>query len=504
LTRIHKTALLLFLGLACSYISLSPGSIVGQGYAGEEIDSGLRMLGATTAFLKGRPVPPMVWSRHGPLPVVFDLPFLRLGKLVVSPDFMLSFEPCLLTAALITLLFLWLRKICTPGMSLFLALTAAFGTMLWPYAYIGLEPKQSFFVFLAGYLALADGKIDHWPRLLLFALSCGLALSLKTTGITLWPVIAYLIYFQFHDNWSTKRRQLMVLAGIVIAIWLLGHWATTRYLGAQGGAASFRQWLIDSPLQFFVNLIGIFGSPSKGLFLYAPIMLVGLYAVPRAFRTHRPIAIYALLIVGCTLGLICLLTSPSDEVWGPRYMHTSIAPLMVCIGAAFPKFEWRKHFVLPVLTLIGVAVSFLGAFYYYGTIDFAAAKTGQNVMEWLTGDGSWNPIEFNVRLFRVYAFSKGTEPVVWTPRHTWVWTAPPNAIEWRSINLREYCQPQSFLLRFWHAPKQGVALKISTLYLACLTLGVFFLVWVMVRSIKDQRYMAALDYAPEITEAHAT
>jgi hypothetical protein len=41
--------------------------------------------------------------------------------------------------------------------------------MLWPYAYIGLEPKQSFFVLFAGYLALANGKIRTWPRLILFS-----------------------------------------------------------------------------------------------------------------------------------------------------------------------------------------------------------------------------------------------------------------------------------------------------------------------------------------------
>lgn len=89
--------------------------------------------------MKALPVPTMVWSRHGPVSVLFDLPFLKLGKNFVSPDFMLSFQPALLTAALVSILFLWLRKLCSPSMSLFLSLTAAFGTMLWPYAYISLE-----------------------------------------------------------------------------------------------------------------------------------------------------------------------------------------------------------------------------------------------------------------------------------------------------------------------------------------------------------------------------
>ncbi len=53
LQAVHTTALLLFLGLAAGYICLSPGSIAGQGYTGEEIDSGLRMLEVATARTEG-------------------------------------------------------------------------------------------------------------------------------------------------------------------------------------------------------------------------------------------------------------------------------------------------------------------------------------------------------------------------------------------------------------------------------------------------------------------
>src|SRR6516164_1490085 len=216
-TAVWVTPLLLFLGTSGMYICLSSGSISGQGYTAEEMDSGLRMLAVTTAWLKGHPVPPMVWSRHGPLPVLFDLPFIKLGKHIVSPDFTLSFQPGLITAGLVTILFLWLRKFCTPGMGLFLTLTAAFGTMLWPYAYIGLETKQSFFVLLAGYLALAGGKIERWPQLLLFAASCGVAISAKGTGITLWPVIAYLIYVQFRGDWRSQRVRILTTILIIVS-----------------------------------------------------------------------------------------------------------------------------------------------------------------------------------------------------------------------------------------------------------------------------------------------
>jgi hypothetical protein len=446
------------------------------------------MLSVVTAWMKGHPVPAMIWSRHGPVPVLFDLPFLKLGKFLVSPDFTLSFSPVLFTAGLLTILFLWLRRLCSPGMSLFLVLTAAFGTMFWPYAYIGLETKQSFFVLLAGYLALAGGKIRTWPRFLLFATACALAMTVKATGITLWPVIAYLIYIQFRGEWRSQRAQIGVSVLIIGAIWIFSHWGTNAYWGPLGGGANnFRFWLIDSPLQFFTNAIGLFGSPTKGLLVYAPVLIASIYAVPRAFRTNRELVIYALLVTGCTLGLLSLMTQPADEVWGCRYLHLTIAPLILCVGAASPRFRWRRDLALVILAVVGIAVSFLGAFYYYGVRDSAMTEARQNTLEWMTGDPVWNQVVFSARLFRVWLYDRGTEPVLWTPKHSWHWTPPPDTPPWKTINLRDYCQPQSLMLRFWHVPKSGVVLRIFATYVSSLILGVLLLAWVIVRTAREER-----------------
>jgi hypothetical protein len=494
-TPTRQTAVLLFLGLSGLYLSLSPGSIAGQGYVDEEMQSGLRMLAAANAWVKGRPVPPMLWSRHGPVPVLFDLPFLKLGKMFASPDFMLSFQPVLLTAALLTILYLWLRKLCSPAMSLLLTLTGAFGTMLWPYAYISLEPKQSFFVLLAGYLALADGKLRSWPRPLLFAATCGLAMTMKSTGITLWPAIAYLVYVQFRGDWRLRRTQVLAVVLVIGAVWAVGTWGRNFYWGPRGGGAnSLRLWLADSALQVFTNAVGVFGSPTKGLFVYAPILLASIYAVPRVFRAHREIAIYALLVTACSLGLISFLRSPTDEVWGCRYMHVAIAPLILCIGGAWPCFHWRREGLLVALALLGLIISFLGAFYYYALLDFAMKDVGQNTLEWITGDNVWNHIEFNARLFRTWLHG-GTAPVMWTPTHIWVWTRPADAPQWKSIDLRQFYQPQSFMLRFWHVPKNGTVLVIFLLYVGALVAGLVLLTWVGLRTIKYRKAADAGDLA---------
>ena len=359
LTEARKTAILLFVGLSGCYLSLSPSSIGGQGYTDEDIQSGLRVLAVAKAWLRGLPKPAMEWTRNGPMPTIFDLPFLKLGQILVSPDFILSFQPPLLTAALATILYLWLRKLCSPSMSLLLTLSGAFGTMLWPYAYIGVETKQSFFVLLAGYLALANGKLRTWPRLLLFAATCGCAISMKSVGIVLWPAIAYLIYVQFRGGLRSHRRQIFAMVVVIGTIWALGALGRHFYWAPKfGSATAFRFWLTSSAFQVFSNIIGVFGSPTKGLFVYSPLLLAGIYAVPRAFRVQREIVIYAVLVTLCYLGLISLLRSPTDDLWGCRYMHVAIAPLILCIGAAWPHFRWRREGALVPLVLVGLVISF--------------------------------------------------------------------------------------------------------------------------------------------------
>ncbi len=494
-TPARQTAVLLFFGLSGFYLSLSPASIAGQGYTGEEIDSGLRMLAVVNAWMKGRPIPPMVWSRHGPIPVLFDLPFIKLGKIFVSPDFMLSFQPVLLTAAILAVLYLWLRTLCSPGMSLLLTMSGALSTMLWPYAYISMETKQTLFVLLAGYLALAVGEAPEWRRVLLFATICGLAVSVKSTGIVLFPAIAYLVYVQFRDDWRSRRAQLLSVLVVIGAIWAMGAISRNYYWGPKGGGFnSLRTWLTDSPLQLFTNVIGLFGSPTKGLFVYAPILLASLYAVPRAFRTHRPIVIYTLLVVGGTLALLAPLTTPVDETWGPRYFHTSVPLLLLCVGAAWPRFRWRRDIPLVALAALGLFISFLGAFYYYGVQDIAAARAGQNTIEWITGDTDWNHVTFNARLFRIWR-EGGTGPVLWTPKHTWVWRPPAGAQEWKSIDLRDFCQPQSFVVRFWNAPKPGVVLVVFRMYVTSLILGLVFLTGAVLRTLKEYRIATARELA---------
>ena len=275
-------------------------------------------------------------------------------------------------------------------------------------------------------------------------------------------------------------------------VWVAGALGRNLYWGPRGGGFnSMRVWLTDSPVLYFSNIIGIFGSPNKGLFVYAPALLASIYAIPRALLTNRHTAVFA---TGGTVAFLSLLNSPSDEVWGSRYMHVVIAPLLVCIGAAWPRFEWRKHVPLAALAMVGLVVSFLGAFYYYGVLDFATKKAGQNTLEWITGDYEWNHVQFNARLLRIW-FSGATTPVPWPPEHIWVWTPPPTAQPWQTLDLRDFCQPRSFMVRFWNAPKPGLVLTLFRMYVTSLVLGLVFLTWVVLRTLTEHRIATARELA---------
>lgn len=472
---VRGSALGMFFALFLCYLALSPGSSGGYGYIGEEIESGLRMMARVTAFSKGRPIPPMLWSRHGPIPVLFDIPFLKLGKFFVSPDWTLSAGPPFFTAALMALAYLWMRKLCSPAVSLFVTLAGAFSTMLWPYAYIGLEPKQSFFVLLAGYLGLARGKIRGWPRVLAFAIVCGLALNAKATGVVLWSAIAYLLYVQFRGEWRQRYGQLLTSGVIIVGICAGNVVLRNFFWTPRGGAtASLGGWLVDSKFQVFTNIVGLLGSPAKGLFIFAPILVVALWAIPRAFRTNRDLAVFATLVVASMLAFLSILISPYDETWGPRFLHVAIAPLLVCIGAAWPTLQWKVHLPLVFLVAIGVVISFLGSFFYYGARGKATDDARQNTMEWLTSDNVWNEVTFDARLFQVW-WTKGFHPVMWTPSHIWVWSPPSDVPPWRAIDLRDYCEPQMFIMYYWsrvRTTQQEILLKF---YLLCLAGGLLLL-----------------------------
>ena len=443
----HALAVTLFVSVVLVYLSLSPGSIAHMGYLGEEIHTGNLLL---SRWAEGSRTE-MNWSRHGVLPVLLDLPLLAVGRVVeqragISQEQVLSLSPVLWTGGLVALLFVWLRRITRHVIwSYTLSLIAGFCTLLWPYAYIGLEPKQSLCVVAAAYLALATAGRATYTRSLWFGLACAGAISLKISGTYLIPAVAFLIGVralrQRHapdPRWPWHMLVVVALAGVVYA----GNVVTISWNADPRGVtlASLSIWFVDNPVTFLFNLFELLASPAKGLIVYSPVCLLALLAMRQAWHRDRALVTFCGLVLGGTAIGFAMLRVWSDETWGSRYLHVTVAPLILCLGLTVRTFGLAHKVALATTAILGLWISFLGSFCYYGVLHTVATATEQATLEAFQGDPVWNHVRFNTRLFNIW-WSASQEAAIWTPTHQWWFTRPPNAPAWKSFDLRRWRSP---------------------------------------------------------------
>src|SRR5262245_15443673 len=204
-----------FLAISAFYLSFTPGTIKGMGYNLENIIAADQLETQMADMILDRPLKPVEWPRHGFLELLFMLPFVLASKLLFGDSLdwiglVMVVQPILFTSLSLVVTFLWVRRLTgSLALSYALSLTAGVGTMLWPYAYVGLETTQSFFVISSAYLALAAEKRLSLSRLLTFGFACGAAISVKTNGVFLTPAVVYLIhcyFFRGHKSWADTLR----------------------------------------------------------------------------------------------------------------------------------------------------------------------------------------------------------------------------------------------------------------------------------------------------------
>ncbi|HUF17393.1 MAG TPA: hypothetical protein VMS12_05040 [Thermoanaerobaculia bacterium] len=431
-----------------------------MGYVNEELEAGKRVL-ASVGLYSPR-AGEAVWPRNGVISVVAHLPFLAASHLLLgeserAEDWLLSFEPILFTAGILTILFRWIWRINGSARWAFiLSFGAGFCTMLWPYAYIGLEVQQSFFLMLTGYLVLARKWQPTFLRLLAVAICAGFAISVKTAGTVLIPAVAFLIWKFFEGERKTAPLtivKIVLTIGITGLIYRGNSYLQMMFWDEWGGSSDYlRQWIVRDPVAFYLNVVSFLGSANKGLIVFAPLVIVSLFAVRSAWKRERDVTGFALLAFVPPLLGFSMLMIWSDENWGPRYLHEAIAPMVLCLGAA----RWNRPFGLrseiPLVTslVVGFMVSFLGAFFSYGALQYVASQTRQATLERFQSDLVWNHVRFNARLLNVWLTSGEATEARWTPvHHPWDFSGGAPRDPSISVNLRDVMEPQATLVRDW-------------------------------------------------------
>ena len=457
ISRINLTVFFAFL---LFYLSLSPFSISGMGYELENMTVCSELFENLKHFIGRAPAyVPLVMPRHGIFEAILQLPFYSVAHLLgggdLTVDRVLSLEPVIETSLICTILFIWVGELTgSLRWAYVLAIAAGLTTMLWPYAYIGLETSQALFLFLAAYMALASRRrsVTHT---ILFILVASLAVSIKTAGVFLLPAIIFVGVVYVRRLAPSARTLCFLTFACAIALCCITCSTlaaiSPQYIG-YGGRAGFARRFAVPPTVAVFNLISMITSANKGFLIYCPVLIIAFVGVKAAYKANSGLTLFALLAFGgIALGLSCTIFW-ADEVWGPRYLLSAVPPLimMIAAGKIEVEFRLRRQLGIFVLMIFGLGISFLGSFYSYHLLHEVGTRAGPIPLEQIQTGSQWNPIRFDLQLLRVWIHSRlgnADYDQSWPPAsHQWT-TLFPSGDASKPVRLRPFAVAQPFLFQ---------------------------------------------------------
>jgi hypothetical protein len=269
-----------------------------------------------------------------------------------------------ITVGALVALFFALTSVTTDVAAFWFALLAAFGTSLWSVSSMALWQHGPSVLMLSLALAVllrADGRWLPWAG---FFLGCAVWARPSNLMIAV-PLTVYVA-------WSWRRQLPGFLAGaavpaVMMAVYAQVYWGSVMSGGAAyrpggGGHGPFGAGLDGSLLS---GLAGVLVSPSRGLFVFTPVLLFAWPAIARAWRSP----LYGALAAG---SLCVILLTAKWRIWwgghsfGPRLL-TDIVPILII----FLALSWRwiaasriRLAGFAVAVVLSVYVQYLGAHIY--------------------------------------------------------------------------------------------------------------------------------------------
>ncbi len=296
------------------------------------------------------------YSRYGPVQSLVAIPPYLIGRALAGGDdaarwFTTRFAATLLTALVTAwigaLLYALVRQLgATHGAALVTALLYGLGTQTWPRAKTFFADPLTTLLILGGVYCwwrldnpTGTGAVARVREMTGWAaglgLLCGVSVGVKFgAGIILLPfgvAGAASLWRVWRTHGLTPRGLVTIAGGAVLAVagplllvawynWVrFGSPTETGYGGREVGAVQGGDW--------WAGFSGIMLSPGKGLFVFSPVVILGLLSFWPFARRHRRAA----LLVGALIVLHIAFYArvpqwDAGTSWGPRYLDF-IVPL---------------------------------------------------------------------------------------------------------------------------------------------------------------------------------
>jgi hypothetical protein len=216
-------------------------------------------------------------------------------------------------------------------------LVLAFGTLLWAYSKFGFNAPLAALCLTASARSLWIGSRGGSTPALAGAGALAGAAFLTRHELILFvvPIATFLIAEARRRHSPLAGLVLPVLPGIAAAV---GLWMA---LNAWRFGNPFDSGYLRDPLPAFGSslasgLYGLLLSPGASLFLYCPVVVLAIAALPRLWKADRPTALFVL-----TAGLGCLIFYAQLGNWfggrsyGPRYLVPVLPVLCLPLAGLF-------------------------------------------------------------------------------------------------------------------------------------------------------------------------
>jgi hypothetical protein len=310
-----------------------------------------------------------LYCRKGIAASLLSLPLAWLGLVVpfwgmVQTTLLFNAAVTALTGALV---YLYVNRLGhSASTSLVLSLVFGLATLAWPYAkYFFSDPLASLSLFAAAYFLLRYRDSRKASDTFWAGTSLGMAVATRFANIITLPLFGLLLlaYMVTRDKGQGIRDKPLppVLAfalPLALTALLLGGYNYARY-GDVLQTGYLPQETFSTP--WLEGISGLLISPGRGLFLYTPVLLVSLLAIPAFVKRHRLEAALALLVSASHVLLYGRwFFWHAGYAWGPRFLVPVVPFAVILMAPLLEKLSGRGWLAFAALCLISVVIQILG------------------------------------------------------------------------------------------------------------------------------------------------
>ncbi|MDQ1449276.1 MAG: hypothetical protein QOC79_2247, partial [Actinomycetota bacterium] len=285
-----------------------------------------------------------------------------------------------------------------------IGLAYGFGSFAFAYAKtLGAEPGTAMCLIAAVMFAIDAARTGRTRALVSCGVAAGAALLFRNTAVIFLPVLGvwFLAVGYRQREWRRAARYAALFSlGAIVSVAVLMMFNAWRYgdaLSIGYGQTGSNLHGIRSRGSILTGLWGLWLSPGKSVFLYAPFVFLAVAGVAISVRKFAAeMSLLIALVAANTLLFARVRFWSGDWAWGPRYMIIVLPCLAAMCAPLVGMVPWRRA----LIALAGIGFLFpgaLGVLVNFNIFYQRASETlGTSFRSHVYHDWSWQPIWRNL------------------------------------------------------------------------------------------------------------